>query len=332
MPHQSQAQSQERCDYSVWQSALFNAFVATERIARRPKLGRAWWRAWHGFRRRCAGVVRTTVYGAPVYAPFNYSYPVTVRQCRAYNNPLLELVWQVHQWRRRTLAIVDIGAGIGDTALLLKANAPEALGRCYCVEGDAATCAYLRRNTAHLPECVILEALLSAGGGRERALVDLASGSRSAQGARTAETVAFDVLRARAISEPVDVLKTDVDGLDGRVLAGAAETLKQCRPAVIFEWHPILCARADADWGEPFELLDRQGYRRFVWVTKYGLFSHFMDGYDRAAVARLARMCLENRVEEDWHYDVAAVPPDMDDGFVLGLAECRFAKNKPVPF
>ncbi len=107
----------------------------------------------------------------------------------------------------------------------------------------------------------------------------------------------------------VDVLKIDVDGFDGQVLRGADRILSRDRPAVIFEWHPILCERTSNNWTDHFEALKFKGYEQFVWFTKYGEFSHFMCGYDPTNVAMLAELCLNSESYDDLHFDVVALPP-----------------------
>ena len=56
-------------------------------------------------------------------------------------------------------------------------------------------------------------------------------------------------------SVSIDVLKIDVDGFDGKVLAGAVETLHRCRPSVLFEWHPKSIAATRNDPLCAFETL-----------------------------------------------------------------------------
>jgi hypothetical protein len=107
----------------------------------------------------------------------------------------------------------------------------------------------------------------------------------------------------------IDVLKVDVDGYDGEVLAGAKETLCRDKPVVIFEWHPVLWHRAEKDLFEVFEVLRTAGYDRLVWYINTGEFSHFTantaeDGkLFRTTAAYLER---ENK-PGDPHYDIVAL-------------------------
>jgi hypothetical protein len=135
----------------------------------------------------------------------------------------------------------------------------------------------------------------------------------------------------KRLKSPPDMLKIDVDGFDGRVLAGARETLRRHKPSVLFEWHPILCRATNNSWTEHFEVLAECGYTRFVWWDKFGGFSHFTEGYEPAEVNRMANFCIGSKSHDDWHFDVAALHSEsaIDDA---ALADLRFAAKMPSPY
>jgi hypothetical protein len=110
------------------------------------------------------------------------------------------------------------------------------------------------------------------------------------------------------------VIKIDTDGFDGKVLAGTQRTLAESEPAVIFEWHPILLKACGQSTTVPFDVLMNHGYRTFVWFTKHGDHSHVESPHDAARTAQLEQMCLLGEgPEPDWHYDVVALPPALED-------------------
>ena len=87
------------------------------------------------------------------------------------------------------------------------------------------------------------------------------------------ETVAIGTMdafvRARALRR-VDFIKADVEGWEGRMLAGAQETLERFRPALMLELIGSHLARAgdtlEAVWGS----LERRGYRPYLVGAKDG--------------------------------------------------------------
>ncbi|MCA1657003.1 MAG: FkbM family methyltransferase, partial [Actinobacteria bacterium] len=207
------------------------------------------------------------------------------------------------------VTLVDVGAAVGDTVLLVMERCRGALGEVHCVEGDAEFYGYLERNMRGLDAVRLHHALLSDAEGEEAGLVRTHKGTASAQGScRTAATT-LDAVLAGAGSPAVDVLKIDTDGFDGKVLAGAGRLLAERRPAVIFEWHPLLYDATGQGRHRPFEVLAAAGYRWLVWFDKYGVFSHVDDGYEQGPVDVLAGLCVSGRAPgPDWHYDVVALP------------------------
>ena len=152
-------------------------------------------------------------------------------------------------------------------------------------------------------------------------------GTASAQGEAVARSSTLDAVLRRPGIQPPDVLKVDVDGFDGQVLLGAVDSLAEHRPAVIFEWHPILCRQTGNNWTDHLVALGRAGYDRFVWFDKFGLFSHFSSRPEPADLDRLATFCLSTKSYPDQHYDVVALPP----GSPLAeadLADAAFARNR----
>ena len=258
---------------------------------------------------------------------YGHTYPLTARWHPTFNSPVIELVFQMYSVKKRPISLVDVGANIGDTILLLESNCPGMIDEFYCVEGEPGFFALLQNNLNHLKQGKLLCALVSCINGTERSLVRHHSATASAQGKREIPSATLDALLERASVSRVDVLKIDVDGLDGKVLLGARGILQRHRPAVIFEWHPILCRNTSSSWMDHFDTLEECRYTRFIWFTKYGNFSHYTATDDRRSIGMLAEVCLRNRAYDDWHYDVIALPQESAVSHVA-LAELRHGKAR----
>ena len=261
------------------------------------------WKRMHraAIRRWGEQTVVTQLHGAPLEINFANPYPFTVARHPQYNAPQVEAVAATSKALGRAVVAVDVGAAVGDTALLLFSRLDaRVLDELLCVEGDARFATLLRRNLAGR-RATVFEAMLSDEpglvGGLERTEH---AGTASAVGA---EAVAATTLDALFGDRRVDVVKVDTDGFDGRIIAGGRRLLAEQRPTVLFEWHPELCRKAGTDPMQAFEVLQAAGYRRFTWFTKFGGFSHF----GTAELERLAELCQSARNLHDWHYDVIAL-------------------------
>lgn len=292
----------------VFGTALYNGLVLTCRFNGRRWYRSAWRSLWSFGERNLAVPVPTMVHGHRVIVDFGYTYPVNARLYPNYNDPLVHLVRRCHSAAGRPLWVVDVGAAIGDTVLLLEANCHGCVEKIISVEGDerffALLCANLRGTATVQP----VRALLSAGLDYEPSLVRIHPGTASAQGEARTPATTLDAVLSELAPPALDVLKIDVDGFDGKVLAGSVETLERFAPAVIFEWHPRLCHATGSAPFEAFAALRKCGYDTLVWFTKFGTFSHFSAVGDGAAAALLERYCVTEEVDGDWHYDIVALP------------------------
>jgi FkbM family methyltransferase len=276
---------------------------------RSPRAGLLWERAWDASWRHLSGPVVTTIHGRKVAVNAGYSYPAFSRRWPTYNDPLVELVHQAYTAKGSPVTLVDVGAAVGDTALLVLDRCPGAVGAIHCVEGDAEFFGYLGRNLAGVPGVRLHQAMLSDADGEEAGLIRVHKGTASAQGTTRAAATTLDSVLEAAGDPVVDVLKIDTDGFDGKVLAGASRLLARRHAAVIFEWAPRVYDATGQSRHRPFEVLADAGYRWLVWYDKYGVFSHVDDGYRAGPVDVLAELCVSGRGPgPDWHYDVVALP------------------------
>ena len=261
--------------------------------------------------------IRTQIHGKPVIANFGFTYPLYMRRFPGLNAPLLELVHQASRALARPVSVIDVGAAIGDTALLVESNLGNAVDSMLCVEGDEQFFSYLQQNLSQLPGSFkACKALLSSARESITSLKRIHAGTASAQGTDYDSAVPLDDV-VRDANFSVDVLKVDVDGFDGRVLMGSQRLLSTMRPAVIFEWHPALYQQTGNSVFTPFQLLHSLGYSIFIWYTKYGDWVFTQSEPDAGTISAMSAVCT-GPAFPDWHYDIVALhadspirPPDL---------------------
>lgn len=244
--------------------------------------------------------VELTLHGHSARINFSNPYPFAVRRYPNYNAPQVELVALTSETLSRPIEVIDVGAAVGDTALLLLDRCGGAIRQLDCVEGDENFTQMLRENLTD-SRVFTHQALLSDTAGPIPGLVrSQHEGTASAHGDDRVMATTLDVLFNDASP---DVIKVDTDGYDGRILAGANDLLQRSHPAVLFEWHPSLCELVGTDPLQAFNVLRNTGYNRFVFFTKFGQFSHFGSEH----IDKLMRLCLTSTTLSDWHYDVVAL-------------------------
>jgi len=256
------------------------------------------------------GEFDTVLHGFPARLNGGNPYPFLLQDVPLFNRPLVELVRQTAAALGRPVRVIDVGASLGNTVLLLEEQAGAGLAGIHCVEADADFLPLLRANTARFPHVTIHEAMLARAPGRVAALVHNHPGTATASGAGTVAATTLDAVLLDAAPR-FDVLKIDIDGSDGEALAGATCLLARDQPAVIFEWHPALLRGAGNDPHVAFATLQAAGYARLLWFRNDGPFSHFSGPAD-PEIGRWFDYLLALQPHGDPHFDIVALPPRLE--------------------
>ena len=276
------------------------------RVLRLHRLERALRRRYDAY----TGPVVTRVHGYPARLNGGNPYPFLVAENPLFNRPLVELVRQVAAQQGRPAVVIDVGASLGNTVLLLKSQASESIAALHCVEADEAFFSLLQENTARFPDVVLHRAMLAREPKLVASLVHHHPGTAAAIGRETVPATTLDLLLADRLDHH-DVLKIDIDGSDGEALQGAVKLLRRDRPAVIFEWHPHLVRQAGNDPQAAFAALSTAGYRRLLWFRNTGHFSHFSSP-DCPEIATWEHYLLAMQPCGDPHFDIVALPAELE--------------------
>lgn len=253
------------------------------------------------------GTFDTVLHGFPARLNGGNPYPFLLPVFPLFNRPLVELVRQTGAALQRPALVIDVGASLGNTVLLLEREAGSALAGIHCIEADADFLPLLRANTAQFPHVTIHEAMLARAPGEVATLVHNHPGTATATGAGTVRATTLDHVLLGAAPR-FDVLKIDVDGSDGETLAGAQKLLARDQPAVIFEWHPALLRAIGNDPYVHFAVLKAAGYERLLWFRNDGPFSHFA-GPDDPEIPQWFDYLISMQPHGDPHFDIIALPP-----------------------
>lgn len=211
---------------------------------------------------------------------------------------------------------VDVGANFGYFTLMGAAAVGPA-GRVVAVEADPRMSAELGANVAlnALERVTVVEAAASDAEGTARLSgfrVDGGNWGVSSIAAELDGAVAVDVpcapldaLLDRAGVDGVALAKIDVEGAEGRVLAGMAEGVRRRRyRRVMVELHPWLFADYPAFWAEADGAMRAAGYR--AWLLDGSPDNLRRTLYGAAAVPRLAS--VDAAPPGEWPHVLWAAP------------------------
>jgi len=177
------------------------------------------------------------------------------------------------------MAIIDVGANVGDTAALLAEGSDVSI---LCIEGGREFFELLGRNTTPYGERVeVSESFL----GREESSVDgelkfhngTAHFEQKASGISTRVLTLPQTLAQHPRFLSSRILKSDTDGYDCEVLRGALPWLREAKAVIFVEFIPKLLEKVSADYLETFQLLHEVGYDLVISYRNTG--EYFNSGH-----------------------------------------------------
>lgn len=305
---------------------LYRLQLALARREGRPAL--PWWRAWLGMVvrrareiivRRWDPVIRMPVGAHLLQLPLSSQLPLYLRESDTYDRVLPRIAAAL----RATVPevrMIDVGAFVGDSAVLVADLVPDA--RFLCIEGNRRVFPLLESNLKRLGIHATCERsycgegdgglaiALESEGDRGR-LYTPRSFRRSTPGvSHEARLVSLDtVIATYGEFRDASLLKTDTEGYELQVLRGAREYLIRARPVLFLEYHPQLLREAHDDPRGLAPLLAAAGYRRATAYTNLGRRFAALDLLEPGAVA-----ALEDHIDarEIHYFDLLVAPPERE--------------------
>jgi FkbM family methyltransferase len=218
---------------------------------------------------------------AELWLPLSHDLPLYKTSLPNYSTNIARIAAAVAR-KYPTLSVVDIGANVGDTLLLLREKT-----RCpvLCIDGDARFFPYLQRNSAALEGVELVQAFVGDRKGVIAATVTAKDGSSHiAEG--SSGTAAIELRRLNDILDEhpqfaqTKLIKIDTDGYDCRILRSELGLLGRLRPVLLFEYDPYYLSRAGDDGFSIFEDLRSIGYRTFMFYENTGEYLLTADAAD----------------------------------------------------
>ena len=193
------------------------------------------------------------------------------------------------QQKYPNLSLIDIGANVGDTVAIVRQDAHYPI---LCVEGSPVYLPLLHRNVDRLRDVEIEAAFVGGTSGLVAANVRMSDGTAYlAMGGSDHGTISLrsldEILTRHPTFEIAKLVKSDTDGMDCQIIAGAADYLASARPALYFEYDPDLTARAGANAIRVFDVLDAAGYRYALVYENTGDLMLLLDLQDKRLLSDL---------------------------------------------
>lgn len=250
-------------------------------------------------------LVQYQLNGHLITLKLSHRLPIYLKQYPTYSRNLERLARFIRTSFGR-LSMIDVGANIGDSYCLASGAQSDTF---LLIEGDAHFFDLLKKNTQHDPCVTRVKALISNISSRGNETLVSTGG--------TAQLVKQDKYQAMVIYYRLDqlleeypefrssnLLKTDVDGFDCRVLMGAYGFLSETRPVIFFEHHPQLLAQSGEDDMYIFAELANLEYSICCFYDNVGLLLGVVSTSD---IERLQDLMRYARSKSWFYYDICCI-------------------------
>jgi FkbM family methyltransferase len=207
-------------------------------------------------------LITFTFHGTPLHFNLSHNLPLHVRSYPDYALNLGEIMEGVIQ-KYPQAAVIDIGANIGDSVVILKRIQDIPV---LCIEGDEMYFKLLQHNTRRYTHVALANTFV--GQSVDQVTLSKAGGTgqlvRPTPDLPTAQTVVLQPLPAILDQYPqfasVKLLKIDTDGMDIEILRSTENWLNEVKPILFIEYYPRLIPADQRDPQVFIHFLKRTGY------------------------------------------------------------------------
>jgi FkbM family methyltransferase len=269
-------------------------------------------------------LINYKINGYNLKVPLSHALPLVLQEYPDYSANLARVAKCVQE-KYPDLAIIDIGANIGDSVFMVNTLYPM-----LCIEGDPQFFEILRLNTANYTQVVAKNVFI--GDADKNITKELKIIAGTAHLAESNDKVtAIKTLSSVLSTEPkfaeAKMLKIDTDGFDSTIIRGSGDFIQVAKPVIFFEYDPYFLAKQQDDGVSIFPLLNKWGYDSIAIYDNLGRYI--------ISLPLTATSMIEDMHRYLWgrggkvYYDICAVhAEDLDILASLRTVEAEFSESK----
>lgn len=260
-------------------------------------------------------VVEYMLCGSALRMPLSHELPIFLRSYPLYSDNLGRIAAYLSA-KYSDLAVIDIGANVGDSVVILHQHARMPV---LCVEGEPRFCEFLAENVSKmLPAPVIEQSFISMSDQGFASIVHdgtarlSRSPSSDVSDGYELRTKSFEqILREHPSFQNARLLKIDTDGMDVAILSSADDWIAKQKPVLFFEYDPDLQIPHRVGGLDLLCRLKRHGYHRVLVYENTGdymfsaelanatLLTEMHEFFSGRHSARYCDLCIFHSEDED---------------------------------
>ncbi len=219
--------------------------------------------------------VKGSIGSYEIVLPYNSKLPEYQKMFKHYDRKIANIAALV--FAEVGGKCIDIGANVGDTALIIRASSKIPV---ISIEGDPGYFDYLERNTKGKEAITPINCFVGKETEAVKGSLVKVNGTgkivSDGSGTETNVLSLIDILKKENIKgSDITLLKSDTDGFDFGILLGSSDFIKSHKPSLFFEYE-INTPQSQKESLELIELLGNTGYK-FIIYDNYGNFMSLVD-------------------------------------------------------
>ena len=209
----------------------------------------------------------------------------------------------------RNICGLDIGANIGDS---IAAFCPTDIDVFLAIEANDHFLKFLNYNWKQCENIKILNVLCSSQDEDNcQYNIEESKGTANIQSNSSGiilSTRSIDSIRDEHTSfKNINIIKTDTDGFDFKILEGAKKTIKECKPIVLFECDIFGNLEYVSDISNAFQMFKSSGYSHFLLYDNFG---NLMGAHDLSSLTSFYNLMFYQLSSHFHYFDILFMPND----------------------
>lgn len=240
-----------------------------------------------------------------IYMQLANELPLFKARYRSYDKPIMIISRWIYKHKQK-LNFVDVGANIGDTVV----NVGIKEGNYLEIEGDKRYYKMLEKNLKgyqyKLVKCFMTDSITA----QQDINVSYTSEHVLEKADGNVQTL-DNILNNTGFK--ADIIKTDTDGYDLKVIRGGKEYIKKYHPFLFVEWYPCwLIENNQEDPQELFKIIESLGYKKCILFDNFGVIQAVLDTDDTLNFRIFEKYSL-NKEKRIYYWDICFIPPQEDN-------------------
>lgn len=213
---------------------------------------------------RITEIVRYNLKEKEIFIPFNHDLPLNKILIPVYSDNIGRIALYLQE-KYPDLRVIDIGANIGDSAVIIKSKADMPI---LCIEGDEKYFSLLKRNVSQWKDVFIEKCFVGIPGNRKGEYIHHKGSGKIIENENDGSNIHFEnldsILERNPLFRDIKLIKIDTDGFDCRIIRSEIDLISKLKPVIFFEYDPYFLNNINDDGLSIFNDLYKINYRKMI--------------------------------------------------------------------